>query len=390
LIDSKAIMIMKTLLELYYNTPKHYEGRILGSMTTQPHPLAVYAYTLFIHTNYSDPVIFNSIKRMEEDLINDLVKYYGGEVGFVTSGGTESNIVALLSAWRSNRGRSKTVIAPDTVHVSIDKACVLMDCKLVKIPTGNKPVDPSVLRDYVKKYNPFAIVITAGTTEMGLIDPVKEVAEIAVEENIYLHVDASYGGLLIPHLYKHGYVNVDLRFYPGVSSIVIDFHKNGLSPIPSSVLLFSSREYMDNVCFEAEYTLAGRYCGLLGTRPGGAVAATWTIWKYMDWIGYENLALRLINTAYKLYSELSRLDNMVVYKPILPIIAFKHRFIPSRLILEKLLSKRIYVYRAPSINGLRIVVMPHINNEHVDVFIRELTSILNDLELNSKSTISKL
>lgn len=368
--------IIAKLVKLYRETPKHWEGHIFGSMTTAPHPLAVYAYLLFIYTNYSDKEIFYTLKYFEEELFNSLNQYYGGVSGLLTSGGTESNFLALLASKKIFRDRENIVVAPDTVHVSIDKACNIMGCRVIKIETSNKPVDPYKVEEYIRRYKPFAVVITGGTTERGLIDPIKEVSDVAFDTNTYLHIDAAYGGLLIPHLYRHGYVEYDLRFYPGVSSISIDFHKNGLTPIPSSILLFSENNYRDQVCYETPYMLSRETCGLLGTRPGGALVATWAIWKYMGWKGFEELSLRMINLAYYLYKRLHEIPDLIIYEPILPIIPFKHKTIDTGKILEKLIKKKQYLYKAPSLKALRIVIMPHTKKNHIDKLIQTLKTIL--------------
>ncbi len=371
---------LRILIEKYLKTPRHSNGSILGSMTTYPHRLAIYSYLLFIHTNSSDPVIFKEIGVMEGELIRDLNRFYGNkcsmQCGLTTSGGTESNILALLTALKSKSSGDRVVLAPDTIHVSVDKACDILGCRLVKIPTQNLPVDPSILEDYVKKYKPFAIIVTAGTTERGLIDPIKEVGELAEQYNIYLHVDAAYGGLIIPFLYKHGLLNDDVRFYTGVSSISIDFHKNGLTPIPSGILLFSDEKYVDTICYPAKYTLHGEYCGLLGTRPGASIAAMWSMWRFLGIDYYEKLALKMFNLSRYTYRRLLELNDLLVYEPILPIIVFRHRKIPYNILLEKLLNKGYYLYKAPSLRGLRIVIMPHVEKRHIDKFIQTLETIL--------------
>ncbi len=371
--------ILRELVDAYMRTPKHWEGRILGSMTTTPHPLACYAYVLFMHTNAADPAIFSELEKMKNEILSSLSRLYDSPCdtcGLITSGGTESNILALLAALKTVNNRSRVVVAPDTVHVSIDRACDLLGCKLVKIPVDNKPVDPSILEKYIIKYNPFAVVITAGTTERGLIDPVSRIAEVVKKYNVYLHVDAAYGGLLIPFLYKHGLINTNLRFYNGVSSISVDFHKNGLAPIPSGIILFSNDEYIEKICYDAKYTLHGRYCGLLGTRPGGSIPAIWILLKHLGFKYYEEQALRLHKLALYTYKKLLEIPSLEVYKPILPIIVFKHRDISSEIILDKLLSNGYYVYRSPSLDALRIVLMPHVKKEHIDEFVNVLKHVI--------------
>lgn len=377
MLDKKFWEAILELLKKYNNTPHHKDGKILGSMTTTPHPLAVYAYLMFIHTNASDPVIFKEIENMMNEIIYELAKLYrGGESGILTSGGTESNIVAILAAKKVFSNKSNTVIAPDTVHVSVDKACDIIGCKLVKIPTNGNPVDASTLEEYIRKYNPFAIVITAGTTERGLIDPVKDASELANEYNVYLHVDAAYGGLLIPFLHRHGIIREDLRFYDGVSSISVDFHKNGLTPIPSGILLFNNKRCMEKICYNAEYTLYGKYCGLLGTRPGGSVASIWVLLKHYGLDLYEKIALKTYNIATYAYHKLAELEELKVFKPILPIVVFKHKYINYIELLREILNKGYFLYKSPSLEALRIVIMPHVEKSHIDDFVNAIREIM--------------
>lgn len=347
-------------------------------MTTEPHPIAVYAHQLFIHTNYGDKTLFNTLKLFENEIFSFMSKLYGEmEYGLVTSGGTESNILALYVAKQLSSNRENIVIAPDTVHVSIDKACKLLGYKLVKIPTREAgPVDYHLVEEYTRRYKPFAIVVTAGTTERGVVDPIKQIADIAYDTRTFLHVDASYGGLIVPFLYKHGYLNVNTYFYNGVSSISVDFHKNGLAPIPAGTIMFSEKKARDVVCFKAPYTLQGEYCGLLGTRPGGSIAAIWAIIKYMGIEGYEELAMEMYKRAINLYDSLLSIPGIQAYKPQLPIVVFKHSIIKSEELLKRLMEKGIYLYRAPSLNALRVVVMPHVRDEHIEKLVQAIRDIV--------------
>lgn len=365
--------LIREINELYEKTPRHIDGGILGSMTTWPHQIGVYAFMKFIHVNGNDPVLFPIVKECEEKLVRELGSLYNAEYGLYTSGGTESNILAVLAAIRATGNR--VVVAPSTVHKSIDKACILLNCKLVKIPTNPlKPVDPVLLEKYIREYNPSLVVVTAGTTETGVIDPVEEVAEIALKYNVYLHVDAAYGGLLIPFLNKHGLIKTSLRIGSGVTSISVDMHKNGVAPIPSSILFFSNSELLENTCFEMEYMPAGRSCGLLGTRPGGAVIASYYTWRAIGLNGYEENALRMMNYTKYLYEELSKIQDVEVYPYTLPIIVFKSKRYGLEL-YRILWSKGLYLYKAPSLNALRIVLMPHHKREHLD----QLLNVLREL-----------
>jgi len=362
--------------EAYHRTPHHRDGSILGSMTTIPHQIGIEAFFKFIHVNGNDPVVFPVVKEALEILVEGLGALYGAEHGIYTSGGTESNILALYIARRVNRDHENTVVTPSSVHKSVDKACLLMNCNLVKIPVDPlKPVDPAIMEEYVRRHKPFAIVVTAGTTEAGVVDPVKEVGEIAEAYRVFLHVDAAYGGLLIPFLFKHGYLSSDLRMYPGVSSISVDMHKNGCSPIPSSMLFLAEEKYLDEACFEIDYMPLGKSCGLLGTRPGGAIVAAAAVLMAMGLKGYEEQAVRMMDNSIYLHNELSRLPQITSYKPILPINVFKSLRYEYAELFRLLSDRGFFTYKSPSLRALRVVVMPHVTREHIDRFISVLASI---------------
>lgn len=377
----KETDIIAHLIKFLGETPRHDKDLIMGSMTTLPDPLSIYAYTLFIHTNSADSIVFQKIHELEENLIREV-----GESlfkadkpgGMITSGGTESNYLAIVSALRKY-GR-KTVVAPDTVHVSVRKACMLFGCRLELIPSRDKPVDPGQLEDYVRKYRPSIIIVTAGTTERGLVDPIKEAGEIASKHDVWLHVDAAYGGLLVPFYYEKGIIDENLAFYEGVTSISVDFHKLGRAPIPSSLYILAESRNMDYATYPVEYMPSGQTRGLLGTRPGASIVATWTVWKKMGLNGYSEQAIRLHDLAILLYEKLRTINNITVLEPILPIIVFKHRKIPSHTLLRSLLDHGVYVYKAPTFKALRIVIMPHISENHIEMFIEKLKTILDRLE----------
>ncbi|AFL66034.1 aminotransferase class V-fold PLP-dependent enzyme [Desulfurococcus amylolyticus] len=364
------------LEKAFSKTPNHLEGSILGSMTTMPHELGVEAFLRFIHINGNDPMVFPIVKEAEEIIVKGIGGLFDVEHGMYTSGGTESNIMALYVGRRVNKDKENTVVAPSSIHRSIDKACLLMGCKLVKIPVDPlKPVDPAILEEYIRLYKPFAVVVTAGTTEAGVIDPVKEAGELAEKYGVYLHVDAAYGGLLIPFLYRRGYITVDLRMFPGVSSLSVDMHKNGCAPIPSGLLFFSNRGFLEQACFDMEYMPLGKSCGLLGTRPGGAVVASAAVFMAMGIKGYEENAVKMMENSYYLYNGLKNIPELVVFKPILPINVFRSLRYSYIELFKVLAEKGVYVYKSPSLHALRVVVMPHVIREHLDKFINILKLI---------------
>ena len=106
-----------------------------------------------------------------------------------------------------------------------------------------------------------AIVGIAGTTELGVIDPIDKLSDIAFENNIYLHVDAAFGGFSIPFLKRLGYEFPDFDFsLPGVCSMTVDPHKMGLAPIPAGGIIFRKEEYHEHLVYTHCSIRAQHHC----------------------------------------------------------------------------------------------------------------------------------
>ena len=118
------------------------------------------------------------------------------------------------------------------------------------------------------------LVGVAGTTPLGLIDPIDELSDIARKNSLLLHVDASFGGFIIKFLKDSIY---DLPLFdfklPGVTSVSLDSHKMGVAPIPSSCILFRNKNLIKNIKINVGYLSGGSEPRptLLGTSPGSSI-----------------------------------------------------------------------------------------------------------------------
>ena len=202
--------ILKELDLIQDKDLKYRDGRILGSMCTESHPFAKEVYAKFLDSNLGDPGLFRGTKSIEDktiaiigELLN-LDKAYGN----IVTGGTEANIMAIRAARnyaRNHKGITKgEIIIPKSAHFSFKKAADLMDLKIVEANLDeNYKIDVESVKNKITG-NTIAIVGIAGTTELGLVDPIGELSEIAVKNDIYLHVDAAFGGFSIPFLKNSG------------------------------------------------------------------------------------------------------------------------------------------------------------------------------------------
>jgi tyrosine decarboxylase/aspartate 1-decarboxylase len=196
-------------------------GRILGSMCTVPHPIAREAYIKFLETNLGDPELCPGTKEIESRyiaFISKLLHAPKNSAGQIVSGGTEGNITSMWIA--KQLSGKKEILLPKSAHFSFQKIASLMDMKLVEIPiTQEYVMDVGQLKKKISKTTA-AVVGLAGSTELGTIDPIPELSELCSDEQIFFHVDAAFGGFVIPFLKELQYTVPDLDFkLKGVSTI---------------------------------------------------------------------------------------------------------------------------------------------------------------------------
>src|SRR5690606_34902424 len=142
----------------------------------------------------------------------------------------EANIMAMRAARNTRRIKNPEIIVPKSAHFSFKKASDMLCLKLREAELDKDyKVDINSVHHMISDKT-VAIVGVAGTTELGKVDPIEELSEICADRDIFLHVDAAFGGYSIPFLNETGYDLPKFDFsLPGVCSITIDPHKMGLA-----------------------------------------------------------------------------------------------------------------------------------------------------------------
>jgi tyrosine decarboxylase / aspartate 1-decarboxylase len=388
--------ILEELNKLKDQDLKYSDGKILGSMCTRADPFAKEVFCDFLDSNLGDPGLFKGTQTLEERVIKDIGAFLSLEKPFgnVITGGTEANLMAMRAARNMAREKKEIgniydengyvvpeIIVPRSAHFSFKKAADLLNLKLIEADLDeNYRVDVDSVKKNISD-NTIAIVGIAGTTELGMIDPIKELSDLAIEKNIYFHVDAAFGGFSIPFLNDFGYEMPPFDFsLDGVSSITVDPHKMGLAPIPSGCIIFREKRYLDVMAVEAPYLTSKEQSTIVGTRLGAPVVATWAIMQHMGREGYaKNANECMINTEF-LADALFKEDFELVVEPDLNIVAFTHPKIDTEDLANMLENKgwRVSVSSYPK--AVRIVLMAHIKYTHLIDFltsIREIKSSLN-------------
>ena len=277
---------------------------------------------------------FFSLRQMEDDIIGMALELFHAPAeacGNLTLGGSESIFMAVKTCrdWmRANKQnlRQPNIVAPYSVHPAFNKAGVCMDIEIRRVALKEDfRTDVAAMRDAIDN-NTIMLVGSAPCFPHGVIDPIAELSDLALQAKLWLHVDACVGGYLAPFVKQLGHPLPDFDFaLPGVSSLSADLHKFGFCPKPASTVFYRSPELYAHQAFDLEDWPSGRFVTqtLSGTRPGGAVAAAWAVLNHLGQEGYRRIAKRLLATVQAYRQGIEAIDGLFVYgQPDLSIITF--------------------------------------------------------------------
>ncbi len=373
--------IFKKLRKYKENDLTHRSGRILGSMCTCPDPVGIKAYSMFLESNLGDPGLFPGTKKLEDEVITMLGELMGKKdvYGHIITGGTEANLMAMRAARNLSEVDDPEIIVPRSAHFSFKKAAEMLclDLKIADLDAEYK-MDISSVEELICDKT-VAVVGVAGTTELGKIDPISDLSRICLENDIYLHVDAAFGGYSIPFLKDVGYDLPDFDFtLPGVSSITIDPHKMGLAPIPTGGILFRERKYLEVMAIETPYLTEDLQSTVVGTRTGAATAATWALLKHLGRKGYQEVSRKCMEITNTLADGVKKAGFELVTRPELNIVAFTSSEMPVDEIARRLEGNGWAISLASYPKAIRIIVMPHLKLEHIKAFLADLETIKGD------------
>lgn len=358
-------------------------GKILGSMCCEPHELAKQVYAQNLEKNLGDPGLYPGTAGLEREVIQSLGELLSNPqvCGHIVSGGTEANLLAMWAA-RNLSGKERCeVITSPSAHFSFNKIADLLGLRMVKVRL-NEEFQMDV-RAVEKAITPRTVAITgfAGTTDLGVVDPIRELSDVALKNNLYLHVDAAFGGFVLPFLKDLGFNVPDFDFsLPGVCSVTIDPHKMGLAPIPAGGILFRELSMTKVISTSASYLSGGavEQATFLGTRSGASAVAVWALLKYLGRDGYDRVVKHCMRLTKKLTDGVQKIDGLgLMVQPTMNIVGIKSDMVDIQLIARELGMKGWAVSLFPS--HIRIIIMPHVKSSHIDDFLEDLRKIMIEL-----------
>lgn len=350
------------------------------------------AHAMFSSTNGLNTEAFPSLRKIQADVVSTVTRWIHGDehaAGFMTSGGTESILLAVAAArqrFRATRGiTSPNVVLPTSAHAAFEKACTYFDIESRRVAVAQDwRADPDAMSDVVDD-DTVLIVGSAPQYPQGVIDPIPALASIGSDRGINVHVDACMGGMILPFLEMSGesVPPWDLRV-PGVTSVSVDLHKYGYSTKGASVLIHRTKELRSYQTFVTDNWLGGLYgsSGILGTKGGGPMAAAWAVLRYLGDEGFAELARIARTTCLHLASAIDSIDGLVLRsRPDSTLVSFGSRDgIDIFAVADRLRSRGWYLDRQGPPPTLHCTV--HAGHaSSVDDFVKDLSLCLEEVSV---------
>jgi sphinganine-1-phosphate aldolase len=351
--------------------------------------LAHEVYASFLDVNGLDPTVFPSLLRMENEVVAITAEHLGGDastVGSFTSGGTESIILAVKAArdWaRATRPEvtEPEVVLPVTAHAAFQKACHYLGLTPVLVD-----VDPESWRGTAHAVRAAVtertVLLVAGAASYahGVVDPVEELGQLALERGIPLHVDGCIGGWLLPFFRELG---VDVPAFdlsvPGVTSLSVDLHKYAYAPKGASVVLYKDpamRLKQFYACADwTGYTMVN--ATVQSTKSGGPLAAAWATLHAIGADGYRDLAAQTLRATQRLLAGIADVPGLrVLGEPEMALVAMAASDgVDVFEVCDEMATRGWYVQAQLGYRGLPASIhltLTASSDQHVDALLQDL------------------
>jgi len=357
------------------------------------------AYALHSQSNPLHPDLWPSAAKFEAEIVAMTANMLGAEAarangaevcGTLSSGGSESLLLAMKTYrdWaRATKGITEPeVIVPVSAHAAFEKAAQYFGIRLIKVPLDAEyRADLAAVREAISPKT-IAIVGSAPGFPHGIIDPIPELAALALEHGIGCHVDACLGGFVLPWAERLGYPVPPFDFrLPGVTSISADTHKYGYAAKGTSVILYRSPELLHYQYFTVGDWPGGLYFSptFAGSRPGALSAAAWAALLAMGEAGYLEATRRILETAAQIKAGIAQIPGLKILGDPLWVIAMGSDELNIYQVMEEMSHK------GWSLNGLHrpaafhiALTLRHTQPGVADRFLTDLRTAVAQVQAN--------
>lgn len=315
-----------------------------GQMLKPPAIIAQLAYQLAMTINPNNHALDGGLasSQMEKEAIVELsamVGWHGSQenrtLGHLTGGGTMANLEALWVAGKERPGG--TILASSQAHYTHQRiaAVLQLPCEPIPVDAVGR-IDLQALQQRLRRGDVGTVVTTLGTTGLGAVDPLDQIADWKQQFSFRLHVDAAYGGYF--KLIEEELPEATRRAFQALSradSVVIDPHKHGLQPYGCGSVLFQDARVGKYYQHDSPYTYFSSDALHLGeislecSRPGAAAVALWATLKQFPLQPGGLMAEQLRScrqAAVELHQRLARAgDWWAPWSPMLDIVVWAPR-----------------------------------------------------------------
>jgi glutamate/tyrosine decarboxylase-like PLP-dependent enzyme len=337
--DPAAASALAALAERLRDTYPYNDPHYAGQMLKPPAPVAWAAYATAMLLNPNNHALDGgpATAAMEKEVVEQLADMLevgapGTRLGHLTSSGTIANLEALWVARELDAGAGGVVVSSEAAHYTHARMCGVLGVPHEAIAADARGrMDLDALRARLERGGVATVVATLGTTALGALDPLPQIADLCAQHGARLHVDTAYGGFFAL-LADGGSPGVDADAYAALAradSVVIDPHKHGLQPYGCGCVVFADADVGRFYAHDSPYTyftsdeLHLGEISLECSRAGASAAALWTTLRALpltrDGLGQHLAAAR---AAALRVADLLRDDDRValVVEPELDII----------------------------------------------------------------------
>ncbi|MDO0938161.1 aminotransferase class I/II-fold pyridoxal phosphate-dependent enzyme [Streptomyces sp. DG2A-72] len=309
----------------------------VGQMLKPPHPAAVVGYLTAMLINPNNHALDGgpATARMEREAVAQLAAMFGYDthLGHLTTSGTIANLEALFVARELHPGRGVAYSAD--AHYTHGRMCRVLGMEGHAVPTDNRGrMDLDALEDLLRSGRVGTVVLTAGTTGLGAVDPIHEALLLKERYGVRIHVDAAYGGFFTLLAGADGPEGVAPEPWQAIArcdSLVIDPHKHGLQPYGCGAVIFRDPEVGRFYLHDSPYTYftsSELHLGEISlecSRAGASAAALWLTFQLIppttDGLGQVLAAGR--RAALKWAQLITTSDHLELYQqPELDIVSY--------------------------------------------------------------------
>ena len=328
------------------------EGKVSGAVYHGGSELITLQHEAMQLFSVSNPIhadVFPAVRKMEAEVVAMVLSLFNAPkdaAGATTSGGTESILMACLSArqkaYQERNVTEPEMIVPSTAHAAFHKAAEYFKIKLrlAPCPAPSYTVSLSHVRRLI---NPNTILLVASCPNYphGIIDNIPALSKLALHHKLTLHVDCCLGSFLVPLLSQSGFPvpfsdtstpgYFDFRS-PGVTSISVDTHKYGFAPKGSSVVLYRNKSLREYQYFISPSWPGGVYGSpsIAGSRPGSLIAGTWATMLSVGLNGYVSATNKIIAARVTIENAIKEHPVLkeclsVIGEPLVSVVAFQSK-----------------------------------------------------------------